>query len=196
MASTKSETLHKILVGSDFSETARVALDRAVAVGKLHGSQLHLVHAIETYEVPKNVPLDVQQLVTEKVEGSLADLERIVSQAGLDVTSEFHVGKAWKVLADAERRTEPDLMVVGTRGQHSYPKALLGSTADRVIRHSIAPVLTVHPADVARPVMIKTVLVATDFSEEAARATSFALRSSAHSRCRRRSSWCTRVTCP
>jgi len=168
--------IKRILVATDFSPTARAALDRAMHIATLHGASLHLLHAVETFEVPMNVPLETQRLVTAEVEAQLAELERIVGQAGIEVESEHQVGKAWQVIGDAVERTPIDLVALGTRGHNAYSRMLLGSTADRVIRRCTVPVLTVHPEDAARPAIIRSILVATDFSEESVLAARLAAR--------------------
>ncbi|MHC4427926.1 MAG: universal stress protein [Planctomycetota bacterium] len=159
-----------ILVPTDFSKTAERALDLAVQIALGHGAQIHLVHAVEAVSMP-SMPLEIQQTVTR----NLADLEEVVRKAGLTVMSHYDAtGKPWVVVAKAERRLAADLIVMGTHGRRRTPQ-VLGTTADRVIRSAQTPILTVQP-DVARPPEIRTVLVATDFSEEAALATSAAVR--------------------
>jgi nucleotide-binding universal stress UspA family protein len=160
-----------ILVPTDFSKTAERALDLAVQIALGHGAHIHLVHAVEAISMP-SMPLEIQQTVTQ----NLADLEEVVRKAGLSVMSHFDAtGKPWVVVAKAERRLAADLIVMGTHGRRRTPR-VLGTTADRVIRSAQTPILTVQP-DVARPrPEIRTVLVATDFSEEAALATSAAVR--------------------
>ncbi|MHC5115205.1 MAG: universal stress protein, partial [Planctomycetota bacterium] len=60
-------------------------------------------------------------------------------------------------------------------GRTSFPRLWLGRVADRIVRSAAAPVLTVHPTDADRAAL-RTVLVATDFSEEAMLAAEAAMR--------------------
>jgi len=79
------------------------------------------------------------------------------------------------VIAAAERHGA-DLIVAGTRGRTVCKGLLLGGTAARLISHARCPVLTVHPADAGPPRPVRTILVPTDFSEDAALATEAAMR--------------------
>jgi nucleotide-binding universal stress UspA family protein len=174
--SVSERPIRKILLATDFSPTARAALGWATGLARRHGARIHMVHAVETFAVPMNVSLEAQTLVTESVEHHLGELERIVGQAGVEVSAAYETGRPWEVIAESEQQWQPDLLVIGARGRTAYANIVLGSTADRVIRTAIGPVLTVHPRDAEPPAGAGTILVATDFSEEASLATSTAVR--------------------
>ncbi len=160
-----------ILVATDFSKTATAALKWATEVARGHGARIEVIHAVEAVSM-QSMPVALQEELTR----SLTLLEETVRQAGVEVSSRFEHGKPWEVITEAERERQADLIVIGSRGQTAYAPPLLGSRADRVLRTAVAPVLTVHPGDAGRETTIRTVLVATDFSEEAALATSCAVR--------------------
>jgi nucleotide-binding universal stress UspA family protein len=70
-----------------------------------------------------------------------------------------------------------DVIVMGTHGRSGLQRLLLGSVAERVLRRSTAPVLTVprrDRTDTQRPFRLSTVLCAVDFSESSRRAVEFA----------------------
>jgi nucleotide-binding universal stress UspA family protein len=75
-------------------------------------------------------------------------------------------------------RTDPaaDLIVIGTRGLTGIRHLLLGSTAERVVKNSKCPVLSIHPEDVEKHRPLQTILVPTDFSEDAELAIAGAIR--------------------
>jgi nucleotide-binding universal stress UspA family protein len=54
-------------------------------------------------------------------------------------------GKAWEQILEVAREVRADLIVVGSHGRKLIQRALLGSVAERVVRLSHVPVLTVHP---------------------------------------------------
>ncbi len=163
--------LARILVATDFSPCAAAALDWAIEIARAHGARIDLVHAIETISTCC-IPAELQA----GTERSLAGLERTAQRCGVEAASRYRIGRAWEVVAEAERQLHPGLVVIGARGRTSYAPPSLGSRADRMLRTACAPVLTVHASDKGRQSSIRTVLVATDFSEEAALATSTALR--------------------
>jgi nucleotide-binding universal stress UspA family protein len=53
-------------------------------------------------------------------------------------------GAAWEEIARMAAEQNADLIVMGTHGRRGLPRAILGSVAERVIRTSSVPVLTVH----------------------------------------------------
>jgi nucleotide-binding universal stress UspA family protein len=78
----------------------------------------------------------------------------------------------------AAQEKEASLIVAGTRAKPVLDRLVLGSTAEDLIRHAACPVLTVgpkvkDPGD--GPLTFRSIVYATDFSPEAARAATFAL---------------------
>jgi nucleotide-binding universal stress UspA family protein len=163
--------LRRILVATDFSTCAGTALEWAIEIARAHGARIDLLHAIE--RVPGG-PGAAE--VRGWVERSLAALEGLVRRAGVEGAAQVRERHAWDAVAAAEQEIHPDLIVIGARGRTAYARPFLGSRADRILRTAGAPVLTVHPGDAGRQARIPAVVIATDFSEEAALATSAALR--------------------
>jgi nucleotide-binding universal stress UspA family protein len=82
---------------------------------------------------------------------------------------------------------EVDLIVAGTQSKSGLERLILGSTAEQLIRNSKCPVLTVGPnAKPAgdSPLVFRTIVYATDFSGEAAKAAVYALSFAQDSRAR------------
>jgi nucleotide-binding universal stress UspA family protein len=89
---------------------------------------------------------------------------------GFDVTPLFVEGTPAGALG---RNTEAgDLLIVGTHARGDIERTLLGSSAERIIRHAHCPTIVVPPD--ARRRTIATILVATDFSPASRHAVRFA----------------------
>jgi len=58
----------------------------------------------------------------------------------------FRQGTPFDVILDVAKSEGCDLIVIGTHGRRGVARVLLGSVAERVVRLSPVPVLTVHPA--------------------------------------------------
>jgi len=61
-----------------------------------------------------------------------------------NVKSIVKMGLAWAEILNVVEETKPDLLVLGTHGRHGFKRAILGSVAEKLVRSSPVPVLTVH----------------------------------------------------
>lgn len=169
----KAGTKHfkNILVGTDFSDHSKAAIDWAIELALENDASVTLVHAIEVH-AGTMLPLAIQEEAARK----LNDLETVIKKMKVAVFTSLEVGRSWDVINEATRKFAADLVVLGTRGHTRLPRLILGSTTNRVIRLSSVPVLTIHPDDSPSHPALRRILVATDFSEESALATSAAVR--------------------
>lgn len=170
-SSPESNRLRTVIAATDFSSNADTAFAWALQIARRHGAELVIVHAVDAAS-GATVTLHLQEQVTR----GLGQLEGQARRADVAVRSVYRVGRAWEVIPDVEREVEADLIVVGMRGHTPYSRIFLGSTADRVVRSAQAPVITVRPDATLDEPDIRSVLVATDFSEEAALAMNAVVR--------------------
>jgi nucleotide-binding universal stress UspA family protein len=172
--------LRTIVVATDFSPNARVARAWAEELAAQHHATLVLVHAFRPVApaAPEFVAWP-QECYDEIRAGQRSELDRETDEArrsGVTVESELDIGSASEVVIAAAERHRADLIVSGTRGRTGWKRLALGSTAARLIRKARCPVLTVNPTDTGFPRPVRTILVPTDFSEDAALATETAIR--------------------
>lgn len=177
---TEQATLRTIVVATDFSENAGVALAWAEQLARQHHATLVLVHAFtaEPHAAPEFVawPQKHSDAIRSSIEQQLLRQTNTARASGVTADSELGLGAASDVVLAAAERRGADLIVAGTRGRTAWKRLLLGSTAARLIRKSRCPVLTVRPKDAGAPRPVRTVLVPTDFSEDAALAAGAATR--------------------
>lgn len=172
--------LRTIVAATDFSDDAACAAAWAKEIARQHGARIVLIHAFvaEAVPAPEFVPLPPQYY--EEIHGEARhrlDAEAAALRgAGVEVTAEVVLSSPALGVVDAARRHGADLIVAGTRGRTGWKRALLGSTAARLLREAPCPVLTVHRQDTGHPRPVRTVLVPTDFSEDAALAADAAAR--------------------
>lgn len=173
-------TLRTIVVATDFSENAGVALAWAQELARQHHAALALVHAFsaESPTAPEFVawPQKYQDEIQASVRSQLDRQTKAARSCGVTVDCELGFGAAADVVIAAAERRGTDLIVAGTRGRTGWKRLLVGSTAARLIRKAHCPVLTVHPTDAGSPRPVRTLLVPTDFSEDAALAADAATR--------------------
>lgn len=168
------------VVATDFSADARCARGWALELARQHGARIALVHAFvaDVVPAPEFVPLP-QQYYTQLHEEATAALDaeaKELRDAGVTVECDLVQDHPVAAVLAAAKRHDASLIVAGTRGRTGWRRALLGSTAARLVRESPRPVLTVHRPDTGTPRPIRTILVPTDFSEDAALAADAAAR--------------------
>jgi nucleotide-binding universal stress UspA family protein len=96
-------------------------------------------------------------------------LEARARQAGVATESRIEVGTFNEQLHEAVERTRPDLIVMGNEGRKGLDRWMLGSATEDAVRDDMVPVLAIpaepHPT-LAEPPQFRSVLVATDLSED------------------------------
>ena len=162
--------IHTILVATDLSGPARHAVERAFRLAESSGSPLHILHALEwetlnTYlqEIPADNLSRMKEALLDEALGHLGNLtSNPAIRRGISAQTHVIDGKPLTVIANEADALEAQLVVLGARGESFLRHALLGSTAERLLRKSAGhPVLVVKlpPHDAYR-----NVLVAVDFS--------------------------------
>jgi nucleotide-binding universal stress UspA family protein len=145
-------SLKQILVPIDFSDCSISALGYARALAQKFGAKLVLLNVVEPAAYPENYLVTPASLDEANQNLLAAAQERlgIVKQRaiahGLTVEALVRMGRAQSEIPDTAKAIGADLIVMGTNGYSRVKQVLLGGTAERVVRHSTCPVLTVrHP---------------------------------------------------
>jgi nucleotide-binding universal stress UspA family protein len=140
--------IRKILVPTDFSDSARYALDYAISLSKEFGAEVTLVHVVEPMAVGYTsdlfpVPMaEVFQEISGYARKALAGLAAAVTEEGAAVRESLLQGKPAHEIVAAAREGSFDMIVMGTHGRGVLDHALFGSTTERVVRQAPCPVLT------------------------------------------------------
>ncbi len=128
----------------DFSKSAAKALGVGADLAARHDGSLLVVHAIPPVYPTHGRPIPPSAGEVAMVEARLVeDVARIVRGRRVGrVRSRVMIGPPAGCILEAARRA--DAIVMGTLGRSGLPHLLLGSVAERVIRHAEVPVLTVR----------------------------------------------------
>jgi len=142
--------IRKVVVGTDFSEASEHALESAVSLAKRLGATVEVVHA---YALPAfSLPIEGAVMTGPAYAAELSDklgqqLTELVSRhraSGVPLAGHLRVGAPDKELLAFAAECGANLIVVGTHGRTGPAHLLMGSVAERVVRHSALPVLTVR----------------------------------------------------
>lgn len=163
-----------IRVGVDFSAHSAAAVEEAVAIARRTGAAIELVHANESFHdialLGRRHPEEVISMLEATEQAARRDLERLRLQCE-EREIEARAVIARSRAAEALASDPGALVVIGTAGGGGLGRFLKGATTTRVVRAARGPVLVAHHG----LIRYQRLLVATDFSEPAARALDAAL---------------------
>jgi universal stress protein A len=145
--------MKRILVPIDFSLGSRIALRHAVGIADRFGARIEVIHIWEPAPVVtpnqmmwmggdadnfwKQLSGDLRKrleaLIAEEAPGKRDDIELVIEAGYVAHSIVRHIEKG-----------HYDLVVMGTHGRTGLSHLLLGSVAERVVRLSPAPVMTVR----------------------------------------------------
>ncbi|HON38220.1 MAG: universal stress protein [Desulfomonilia bacterium] len=146
--------IERVLIPTDFSESSRHALKYAVDLNKLLGltARLYLLHVLQDFTEFSEYDLSptiLPQLYVEFEENAAKRLEEMVSTlVPREVCCDTYIlhGVPFHEILQFAYRERIDLIVIGARGRTGIKNVLFGHTAEKVVKKSPCPVLSVrHP---------------------------------------------------
>lgn len=143
--------LQRILVPVDFSRESAKAMRYAVTLARQFDASITLVHVVEPAYGPSELPKeatgrrvsDRERLAQAK--SKLGIIGRRILGPCRIVETMIRNGLAFFEITEAAKALASDLIVVGTHGYGGVTRSVMGSTAEKVIRHAPCPVLVVRP---------------------------------------------------
>jgi nucleotide-binding universal stress UspA family protein len=142
--------IKRILFPTDFSEGALNALPYAIDLAKSYGAKLHLLHVVYDIATASGlyVPhISVDELYKELDTSAQKELEKFGATAKKDIKDvEYTVirGVPYEEILKFAQEKNIDLIIIGTHGRKGLDRVLFGSTAERIVRNALCPVLTVR----------------------------------------------------
>ncbi len=137
-----------ILVPVDFSRPAEQAMNYALRLARIFGSQIRLLHVIEASTVVTDSMtwVDFYSQVKAVTQPMLENLAKTIRHAGVQVKADLVRGTAYAEIVKQAKRHRVDLIVIGTHGRTGLQHLMMGSVAERVVRMAPCPVLSIHPS--------------------------------------------------
>ena len=142
--------IRNILYATDFSKSSKRAAAYAANLAKLAGATLHLLHVVNELSDEQRILIqqdlfdafakDVEVLAVKNTEDF-----RHKYFAGIEnIETHTAIGTPFQQIIRQAEELDADLIVMGTHGRTGIEHVLVGSTAERVVRRSKIPVLTVR----------------------------------------------------
>ncbi len=135
-----------ILLPFDGSEFSKKALGRALELAKTDNAQLIVLYVIPRYEemVEFFRTDSIKKGLYREAEKVIEEAKKVASGLGIAIQSEIREGHADEEIIKAAEKNENDLIVMGSYGWKGVSKAIIGSTAERVISRANCPILIVR----------------------------------------------------
>ncbi|MBS0201275.1 MAG: universal stress protein [Planctomycetes bacterium] len=144
-------SLGRILVVTDFSQSANRALKYADVIAEMFCADLHVLHVVvEPLPLPgpNGAWIRPEDALPAMVTQAEQDLAENVRQAQLHCGSPpicaIRVGFPLEQILKYAEDNDIDVIVVGTHGHRGLSRLLLGSVAEKLVRMARCPVMTVH----------------------------------------------------
>lgn len=140
----------KILCPVDFSQFTQEIINYAVDLAKKYGSELHVMHVVpnmtyftpyESFLTPENL-VAVEKNIQDEVE---RDFKKLLKGQGIPTQTVIRTGAPFVEIIDYAKTESIDLIVMGTHGRGSIEHILIGNVAEKVVRKSPCPVMTIRP---------------------------------------------------
>jgi nucleotide-binding universal stress UspA family protein len=143
-----------IVVGTDGSGTAGVAVQRAIELSKLTGATLHIVHAYQQLSIgeaalaasagaPSVDIVSVNEGIDAASGAICDDSVAAAEQAGVKAEAHKRPGDPAEAILDVAEQVGADLIVVGNRGMSGVRRFMLGSVPNKVSHHCPCSLLIV-----------------------------------------------------
>lgn len=147
------KTIRKILVPTDFSEHSFTALEYVLSLTAMYDAKIYLIHVVDAmpvYAFPQ-VDLHSETVFRDMVAKAHEELNHLVSRKvgnTRKVVTTVLRGEVYKEIVNFAQEEGIDLIVIATHGRTGLAHVVMGSVAEKVIRYSPVPVLTVKPEKV------------------------------------------------
>ena len=145
-------TVRRILAPTDFSDNSTAAVRYAAELADKFQAEVVLLHVVQDLALvlpdavmPTPVATPNLDDMIAAAKTGIANLVRELDLARLNPKSEVRVGSPATEIVAAAEDLKADLLCVSTHGRTGLAHFLLGSVAEKIIRHAPCPVLTVRP---------------------------------------------------
>ena len=135
-----------VLVPTDGSRGADLALAEGIAVARATGATLHLLHVVETGGLGPDARSVLREgELTERADEIMAEATEKINDTSIDtITSVIEHGDPSKVICDYIDENEVDLAILGTHGQTDFNRYVMGGVSAKIVRKSPVPVTWVR----------------------------------------------------
>ena len=139
--------IKNIIVPTDFSTLSYTAFMYAKDIASRWGAKIHVVYVLEKqppFLAMRSLDVDEDEVMTSMEDQAKKQLEEAVKQFGeveFEIETILRKGVDYEELVQYSKEINSDLIVIATHGRTGFVHTLIGSVAEKVIRHAKCPVL-------------------------------------------------------
>src|SRR5437762_756928 len=163
-------TIKTILCPVDFFPASDAAVIYATSLARNYDAGIHLLHVItpvatSTYEYAIDTT-EIMKSMEEAATREVTSLTARLKEAGVRSEFEIRVGDVYDEIKYAIEAVKPEIVVMGTHGRRGVERWFMGSTTEKLLRHSPVPLITISgTGEKAITPKFRRILVTTDFSD-------------------------------
>ncbi|APW97363.1 universal stress protein UspA [Halobiforma lacisalsi AJ5] len=138
-----------VVVATDGSESVERAVDVALDLADRFDAEIHALSVVDASQVdasPQQLREELRTALETTADAALATVEERTDE-DREIETAVREGRPASEICEYAREIDADVIATGTRGRHGENRLLLGSVAERVVRTSPVPVLTVRQLD-------------------------------------------------
>lgn len=144
----------RILVPTDGSDVAEVAVEQAIDLAEKYDSEIHALYVADTDSIAYSLGTEQVDRIRQGNFNEMTELRREAEDAtgyvtdrasehGIKVTEHHEGGQPHTMIGKYAEDHDIDLIVMGSHGRAGVRRALLGSVTERTLRSTHVPVLVV-----------------------------------------------------
>jgi nucleotide-binding universal stress UspA family protein len=138
------EKLERILVPLDGSECAEIVLPKVEKLATVLKARIALLRVAYAHTFPGADPTEAEVKVVREAEEYLGKVEERLKAKGFKVDSHVRYGNDADEILDHAAQKDIDLIAMTTHGRSGVKRFLLGSVAEKILRHSPKPIFLVR----------------------------------------------------
>jgi len=143
-------TIKKVVIPIDFSSNMNKVIDYGVSIANVFKAKIVFLHVVDDFKGYdmllvhpsfKSITNDLQQQAKKQMD----DVVDKQSTQNNEASGHVAVGYATDEIISYAKKTEADLIIIGTHGNKGIERILMGSTASQVVKKAPCPVLVFNP---------------------------------------------------
>lgn len=142
-----SETIKKILIPTDGSDSSIHAAEYGISIAKMHEAQIIVVNVMDTFVIDRFSKVTERKVVEQELNDDgrrhINYVLGLAEKSSVKATWLIERGRPFEHIVRLANSLDVDLIVMGTYGRRGVEKMAIGSVSERVIEYSKCPVIVV-----------------------------------------------------